>query len=230
MSNRVLITHSDFDGVTCAFDHHKTALHLNQFGWATVETEFAGAVPFYFFLITNGSLPESISGQVKRYHALTFYANDHDLWRHKSPHSAVLNSLLHTIGPERFINRFLRNPSVELTETEKLLLEIEKEKEEKSIREAVETAKVCDSFAITFAERYASQIGQKLLETFPAVDIAVIVNARKGTVSFRSRETDVSALAKALGGGGHPNAAGFTLPKHLFHDEIAGLLMEVQSQ
>ena len=102
---------------------------------------------------------------------------------------------------------------------------------EKYVQEAVEVAKVYDSFAVTVAERYTSQIGHKMLEVYP-IDIAVIINARKGTVSFRSKETDVSALAKALGGGGHPKAAGFTLSedlKYVLHDEIFDLLAEAQS-
>ncbi|MGB9885850.1 MAG: DHH family phosphoesterase [Moorellales bacterium] len=200
-------------------DHHKTALHLNSFDWAYVRTDSCAARLFKRTL-------ELGRGPSTPYGKLVFHANDYDLWLHQDPHSAVLNSLLYAIGHERFINRFLQNPSVELTETEKYLLEIEQEKEAKYIQEAVEAAKVYGSFAVTFAERLASQIGQKMLETYP-VDVAVIVNAQKGVVSLRSKEADISAFAKALGGGGHPKAAGFTLPKHLFHDEIADLLMEV---
>lgn len=205
------------------FDHHKTALHLNSYPCATVDTTKCGAYLFYDYLF--GSLRTEF---ITSWWKLVFHANDYDLWLHRDPHSAVLNSLLYAIGHERFIKRFLQNPSVELTEAEKYLLEIEKEKEKKYIQEAVETAKVYDLFAVTIAERYTSQIGQKLLETYP-VDIAVIINAQKGTVSLRSKEADVSAIAKALGGGGHPKAAGFTLQKYLFHDEMAEWLMEVWS-
>jgi len=206
------------------FDHHKTALHLNSYYWATVDTTKCGAYLFYEYLLT---FPKT--EPLTMWRELVFCANDYDLWIHSDPHSAVINSLLYTIGQERFVNRFLQNPSVELTEAEKLLLEIEKEKEEKYVKEAVESAKAFDSFAVAVAEKYTSQIGHKMLEIYP-VDIAVIINAQKGVVSLRSKETDVSAFAKTLGGGGHPKAAGFTLPKHLFQDGIADLLMEVQSQ
>lgn len=203
------------------FDHHKTALDLRNYLWAQVDPAYCGARLFYEYL-------KRYQPVLYPYGELVWYANDYDLWHHKSSHSAVLNSLLYTIGHERFINRFLQNPSVELAEAEKYLLEIEKEKEEKYVQEAVEATKVFDTFAITIAERYTSQIGQKMLEVYP-IDIAVIINARKGTVSFRSKETDVSTLAKNFGGGGHPKSAGFTLPKFLFHDEIADLLLEVMA-
>ena len=205
------------------FDHHKTALHLNNYPWATVGTSKCGAYLFYEYLLT---LPKT--EPLIMWRDLVVHANDYDLWIHSDPHSAVLNSLLYAIGHERFIKRFLCDPIVQLTDTEKYLLEIEQEKEAKYVQEAVDAAKVYDYFAITVAERLASQIGQKMLETY-LVDVAVIVNAQKGVVSLRSKKVDVSPLAKALGGGGHPKAAGFTLPKHLFQDEIADLLAEAQS-
>lgn len=229
--NKVLITHSDFDGVTCAilfkavyqdgiyylenydtvderikevlqkdplfiyitdispqseevirlldqfgkallFDHHKTAFRLNSYSWARLSPVVCGAVLFSNFL--RNLMQEMTMWQ---YEQLVFHANDYDLWIHSDHHSSVLNSFLYTIGHERFINRFLQNPSVELTEAEKYLLEIEKEKEEKYVQEAVEAAKIYDSLAVTVAERYTSQIGHKMLETLP-IDIAVIVNAQ----------------------------------------------------
>lgn len=284
---KVLITHNDFDGVTCAvlfnvvypkgtyylenydsvderikkvlelekpdflyiadispqskeviellnqfgkvrlFDHHKTALHLNNLPWATVDTSKCGAYLFYEYLLT---FPKT--EPLTMWRDLVVHANDYDLWIHSDPHSAVLNSLLYAVGHERFIKRFVCDPVVQLTDTEKYLLEIEKEKEEKYIQEAVKAARVYhgDFLAITFAEKCISQIGHRMLDELP-IGVAVIVNAQKGVVSLRSNdETDVSVLAKALGGGGHPKAAGFMLSedlKYLLHDEIFDLIAEV---
>jgi len=204
------------------FDHHKTALHFNDYHWAVVDTGgFCGADLFYSFLADKHRKDLTKLG---KYDKLVFHANDYDLWFHRDPHSAVVNSLLNVLGCERFVNRFLQNPSVDLTETEKYILEIEKEKEEKYIQEAVKAANIYGIYAVTFAEKLISEIGHNILHEF-SVDVAVIVNAQKGTVSFRSKKSDVSLLAKALGGGGHPNAAGSTIPDHLLYHRIVDLLL-----
>ncbi len=60
-----------------------------------------------------------------------------------------------------------------------------------------------------------SMIGAALLYRFQA-DIAVIAR-ENGAISLRSRSVDVQKLASALGGGGHPRAAGarISLPLHV---------------
>ncbi len=55
------------------------------------------------------------------------------------------------------------------------------------------------------SEHVTSYIGNILLSRFNA-DIALI--CRNGSLSLRSRDVDVRRIAKALGGGGHPRAAG----------------------
>lgn len=296
--NKVLITHNDFDGVTCAilfktaypegiyylenydtvdkriasvlgeapqcvyitdispqtkvvaemldkysnfashfakialFDHHKTALHLNSYSWATVDTTKCGAWLFYEYLRSLPK-PDAVSERLEDLSPLVFHANDYDLWLHKDPHSSILNSLLFIYGQDRFINRFLENPSIELTETEKLLIEIETERQGKYIEEAAKTAVFYSQFkdviiAVVCAERYISALGDYLLNLdLPnnrKPDIVAIVNAQKNTVSLRSRKWDVSAIAKACGGGGHENAAGFQLEDRWLQDDVAELV------
>jgi len=55
------------------------------------------------------------------------------------------------------------------------------------------------------SEHVTSYIGNLLISRFNA-DIALI--CREGSLSLRSREVNVREIAKALGGGGHPQAAG----------------------
>ncbi len=69
-------------------------------------------------------------------------------------------------------------------------------------------------------EHLTSYIANVLLSRFQA-DIAVII--RYGSVSFRSRTYNVRELAKALGGGGHPLAAGAPL-KPPFYIRLLTLL------
>ncbi len=202
-------------------DHHKTVVHLNTHEWASVDCSSCGARLFYEYLRLKN---------LKKYEQLVFHANDYDLWQHKDPHSSVLNSLLYIYDQERFINRFLENPSVELTETEKLMLEIEAEKQEQYIREAAKTAIFYPQLngpviAVVCAERYTSQLGDYLLNLDMSpnhnADIVAIVNAQKSTVSLRSKNWDVSAIARACGGGGHERAAGFKLEDRWLQDDVA---------
>lgn len=78
------------------------------------------------------------------------------------------------------------------------------------------------------AEKYISQLGDYLLNLDMSpnrnADIVAIVNAQKGTVSLRSKNYDVSAIAKACGGGGHERAAGFKLEDHWLQDDVAEML------
>ncbi|MGB9804933.1 DHH family phosphoesterase, partial [Desulfofundulus sp.] len=198
------------------FDHHKTAGWLSKYPYAHINTEKCGARLFYDFL-------RPFHPNLQEYEQLVWHANDYDLWRHESPHSVVLNRLLHVLGHDEFLRRFVYYPDVNLTDRERYLMGIEEGREQRYIEEAIKTAVVYNSItpscAIVFAEQYISQVGHKLLETYP-VDVAVIVNFQKNTVSLRSRDkgVDVSEIAKALGGGGHPTAAGFMLPRNKFRN------------
>ncbi|NOZ88864.1 MAG: DHH family phosphoesterase, partial [Crenarchaeota archaeon] len=62
----------------------------------------------------------------------------------------------------------------------------------------------------------ASILGNSLLSRYQA-DVAVIVRRRGRGMSLRSREVNVREIAYALGGGGHPRAAGAPLKLPLLY-------------
>lgn len=74
-----------------------------------------------------------------------------------------------------------------------------------------------------------SDVGHHILEAHPDIDLAILYHDTRGTerrtYSLRSRPNgpDCARLAAQLGGGGHPNAAGFTLP--IRTDAYTDLLM-----
>ncbi|MDE1762299.1 MAG: hypothetical protein KGH59_02555 [Candidatus Micrarchaeota archaeon] len=47
-------------------------------------------------------------------------------------------------------------------------------------------------------------------------DIAIVIDPKEGKASIRSRISDISGLAKRMGGGGHPHAAGFEIDKRKY--------------
>lgn len=65
--------------------------------------------------------------------------------------------------------------------------------------------------------RLASDVAHELLQTHPDAPFAATVNHRTSTVGYSLRSEDhrldVSKIALRYGGGGHRNAAGFSIPK-----------------
>lgn len=74
-----------------------------------------------------------------------------------------------------------------------------------------------DGAAVDCPYGLASDVCHRLLDHFPHARFAAAIVRGKETVSYslRSRDdrADVSAIAKAFGGGGHRNAAGFKVPR-----------------
>lgn len=65
--------------------------------------------------------------------------------------------------------------------------------------------------------RLASDVAHELLQRYPDAPFAATVNHRAGSVGYSLRSSDeradVSKIARRYGGGGHRNAAGFSVPK-----------------
>ncbi|WP_292960559.1 DHHA1 domain-containing protein [Novosphingobium sp. UBA1939] len=68
-----------------------------------------------------------------------------------------------------------------------------------------------------FNQLFASDVGHALLDAFPAAPFVATWSAVDGAMGFSLRSQDhrldVSQIARRFGGGGHRNAAGFTLPR-----------------
>ena len=62
---------------------------------------------------------------------------------------------------------------------------------------------------VVFAERYVSELGNKLSELHPELDFITMINPSH-SVSYRTvkKDVDLSAIAKVFGGGGHMAASG----------------------
>lgn len=198
-------------------DHHKTALWLREYLWADITLEICAAKNFMYLLHDE-------KFDMSMYYDFVELVNDWDMWFRSTPLSENLNILLQVMGASRFIDRFTRDARVFLYEIEKYLIELEKEKRNEYISRIVENASIFKgddcSFGIVFAERYVSEIGAELLKK---VDVAVIADISRGTISLRSNKIDVACLAEKLGGGGHENAAGFGIERNIF----SGLIHEL---
>lgn len=192
-----------YKGEKVFLDHHKTNLWIaEQYDWATVNLEESGTLLVYKYL----NVPEN-------YREFALHVDDYDRWIHALPKSIELNRLYYLIGIDRFEERFLTNPDVDFTESEKLLLELEEENIERYTKK-IETGLTIyemlgdKRIGVGFAERYQSETAHELINRLELDAIALVdVNSRK--VSLRSKaDFDIGSIAKYLGGGGHKNAAG----------------------
>ena len=62
-----------------------------------------------------------------------------------------------------------------------------------------------------FADRFVSELGNKLCKMHPEIDFVAMIDIDGCTVSYRTVKEDIDLgkdVASLFGGGGHPKAAG----------------------
>jgi uncharacterized protein len=216
-------------------DHHKTALHLNQYPWAMVQVEYedhslASATSlFYQFLIQNGLISSSES--VDEFVQLV---RQYDTWeweKHGNSKAKRLNDLFFMLSidefEEKMIERLRSGKSFDFDEFEERILNMEEEKIERYVRrkkrELVQTFIHDRCVGIVHAESYHSELGNELGKENPHLDYVAILNIGGKKVSLRTihDHTDVSEIASKFGGGGHAKAAGCTMTEEAYRLYVA---------
>ena len=223
------------------FDHHATALELNKHEWCEVLVEdetglkMSGTALFYNYLVRNGFfdhyiMNDRVMGNICRFVEIV---RDYDTWRWKELGEEgivckQINDLLDIYGREEFIDWAIReifgtftlSPVLDVFPrfSEKdLALLYQKQKDidiyvaEKEKQLRVATDHFDKIFGWVFAERYFSELGNRLCEMHPEIEYVAMIDISKGVVSFRSVKEDIDlggVIAHSLGGGGHKKAAG----------------------
>ena len=206
-------------------DHHATALDLNKYDWCWVKVEdeennikTSGTELYYWWLIDNGHLKNN-----KALSKFVEIIRNYDTWRwatlgEEGVISKQINDLLYLYGREEFINWCIsginKKSFPKLSNSDKLILKLEQKKIDDYIKAKDKhlfignlCGKVC---GFVFAEKYSSELGNKLCEMHPEFDFVAIINM-DGTVSYRTIKDDIDLgkdVAQVLGGGGHLKAAG----------------------
>lgn len=206
-------------------DHHSTALYLNDYSWCTVKVEnehtyikTSGTELYYNWLVSKGLI-----GRTDSLDYFVELVRNYDTWRWSTlGHDGVIckkiNDLLYLYGRDNFINWCLDklnfNIPIYLNESDRLVLEIEQNNIDNYINKKNEQmliiplcGKTC---GVVFAERYFSELGNKLCQMHPEIDFVAMIDMR-GTVSYRTIKDDIDLgkdVAKLFGGGGHAKAAG----------------------
>lgn len=207
---------------TKLIDHHATAEWLNKYKWANVNplhednVKSSGTSMLFDYLNQPDGLYDFVE-KVRRY----------DTWewstKYNDEHAKQLNDLLYIVGREKFFNRFVSNPSIELTDSEKLILDIEQDKINHYIGKKKKQVKEKNILGykagVVFAEQYSSQLGNELAKEYVELDFIAIINTSSQSISYRGIKDYIDLgkdVAKVFGGGGHPKAAGSQIDeKHL---------------
>lgn len=228
---------SESEKAYCLLDHHATALNLNKFDWCTVKVEnedgikTSGTELYYHYLMDNGYLNEA--DVLDRFSELV---RNYDTWRWSTLGDngiicKKVNDLLYIYGRNKFIDWCLAELHFgtfpRLEHTDKLVLEIEQNNIDNYVKKKDEqmiTTVLCDRICgVVFAEKYFSELGNKLCEMHPEIDFVAMVDM-SGTVSYRTAKDDIDLgkdVAKLFGGGGHAKAAGSRFDNTMKYDVIS---------
>ena len=218
-------------------DHHKTALWLNEYPYALVQVEdesigkMCGAYLFYEYLKKN----HKEFDDTPALKLFIDYVRMYDTWEWKEKYDNIipkrLNDLMYIDGPNEFIDKMvyrLGNNLFIFDDTDLMKLQIEQTYINSYITQKNETLMVNDDLfpgytvGITFADKYISELGNKLCELHPELDFVVLINMSTLTVSYRTvkDDLDLSDIAKRFGGGGHPKASGSRFDASIVNDML----------
>lgn len=203
-------------------DHHKTALHLNDYSWAKVTVEYedgrltSATSLFYDYLLNNQSITSKSS--IEEFVELIRQYDTWDWERNNLLKAKQLNDLFSLLSLDDFegkmIERLKSDEPFSFNEFEQQLLSMEEAKINRYIRkknrELVQTFIDEHCVGIVHAEMYHSELGNELGKENSHLDYIAILNMGGKKVSFRTihDHIDVSAVAGKFGGGGHAKASG----------------------
>lgn len=221
------------------FDHHATALGLNKYDWCEVSVindtlgiKTSGTELFYTYLRCHEQFDCLSANVICNIDGFVQIVRDYDTWRWKEIGEEGIvckqvNDLFYIYGRDKFIdwtlNHFYNRVSPlhkfpYFSEADHLLLDnkqkdIDRYVEEKNLSLMPVEDKDHHWFGLVFADRYISELGNRLCEMNPGLEYVAIVNISTGRVSYRTTSDDINLgteIAHAYGGGGHPKAAGST--------------------
>lgn len=224
VSNEVAAKIDEFECDCLLLDHHATALDLNMYDWCKVIVtdevtgiKTCGTELYYRWLVGKGYLEDSsaLRDFVK-------IIRDYDTWRWVEEVDGIIsknvNDLYYMYDKEHFekwcitsINdgtfpRFTENDEILLRMNQKQIEDYIEHKNKRLITKRI-NGRLC---GIVFAEKYFSELGNRLCAMHPELDYIVMIDT-DGYVSYRSIKDDINLgkdVAALYGGGGHPKAAG----------------------
>lgn len=216
-------------------DHHKTAVHFNDYSWADVKVEYEdGRLASATSLFYEHLKSEGLINPTKQLDDFVELVRQYDTWewdQNDNKEAKRLNDLFFMFSidefEERMVERLKKDEPFSFNEFEQKMLELEEDKIHRYIRrkkrEIVQT--FIDNYCtgIVHAEAYHSELGNELGKDNPHLDYIVIVSVGGKRMSLRTihDHIDVSEIAGRYGGGGHAKASGCSLTEQAYHYFVA---------
>ena len=213
-------------------DHHPTALELNKYDWYNVSVEdertrlkTSGTEMLYRFLEKNRLIVSNKA--IRRFVELV---RNYDTWRWAKIKDGLIckqiNDLMHLYGRDYFIDWVLNQLELgtfpTLYSEDSMLLKINQSQINEYIEDKNKSmllTELCErSCGVVFADRYVSELGNKLCTIHPEIDFVIMIDVASCKVSYRSVKDDIKLgedIAAIFGGGGHPKTAGSEFPKDI---------------
>ena len=237
------------------FDHHATALWLNQYKWCEVLVEdetglkMSGTALFYNYLVLNGFFDHYIMNDRVMNNICRFVdiVRDYDTWRWKELGEEGIvckqvNDLFYIYAREAFIDWALRRlkfygsyPEFPSFRDEDLLLLEQKQREidiyvESKDKQLVEKIdQFGHTYGVVFADRFVNELGDRLSELHPELDYIAMIDISHGTISYRTTSEGIDLggeIAHSHGGGGHRKAAGSQFDISVVRDLVVMEVLE----
>ncbi len=189
-------------------DHHKTAQEaLEGLDFCIFNMNKSGAVLTWEFFYPDRPIPQ-----------LFLYVQDRDLWQWKLPQSKEVSAALRSYKP--FFSEwepFLDDAVLHNLKSEgKAILRYQQRQIEMVLSRKPELMLIGGhEVPCINSTTLISEIGNELSQKYPFAVCYFDTNDGKRVFSLRSSDNgiDVSEIAKLYGGGGHFNAAGFTVKR-----------------
>ncbi|SDO08934.1 Oligoribonuclease NrnB or cAMP/cGMP phosphodiesterase, DHH superfamily [Psychrobacillus sp. OK028] len=211
-------------------DHHKSALHFNDYEWGYISVEdsegkLTSATSLLYEYLVNKELLKPTTTLSEFVELVRQY----DTWeweKNGNQRAHSLNSLFYLIAIEEFeekmLERLRTSETFNFDEFEKKILLMEEDKIDRYIRrkkKEIVQAKVGEHLAgVVYAETYHSELGNELGKEYPHLDYIAIVIMGGKRISLRTiyDHIDVSKIAGQFGGGGHQKASGCNLTEEAY--------------
>jgi oligoribonuclease NrnB/cAMP/cGMP phosphodiesterase (DHH superfamily) len=211
-------------------DHHRTAIERAKdgtidvpFAHKIVDDRYAAARLVFDYLRERLRAEGRESPALDRFEPIIAMADDNDRWLHQVPGSWDLALTLRAMnGPEAFDDLLTIDERVTYTPRmraahDRVAAELKRSFEiaerSRTIRPVGDgtrvIAAVCDGYPSEIADRWGKD--------FPR-SVFVLFDLQSAAISYRRSpdcDIDLSAVASAFGGGGHPAAAGCEMPELL---------------
>lgn len=211
-------------------DHHRTAIERVRtgaidvpFAHKIVDDRYAASRLVFEYLHDRLYSEGRTNAAFERFAPVVQMADDNDRWLHEVPGSWKLALTLRSMnGPEAFEDLLSIDESVTYTPRMKAA----HEKVDAEMKRSFEIAQRSRSFASTtlgaqvvaaVCDGYPSEIADRWGRELPN-SVFVLFDLKSAAISYRRSpdcEVDLSAVASAFGGGGHPAAAGSEMPELL---------------